>query len=598
MEEDFGIIAVMDLKLFAVLAVTINFLSVLSLSNDNILEHDPQVAMWCGKLNQHKDVKTGKWVSSENMEDTCKTEKKDILRYCKKAYAKLDIRNIVEANQAVVINKWCDPARKDCTGTNDHVVPYRCLVGEFEADALLVPDGCNFEHLHKSSKCKSHDQWKVKAAEKCKAQGKHLQGYGVLLPCAVDKFTGVEFVCCPKKPKETKSEVKDVKVIALTETPTEVETPTSSIDDLEALVAKFAKSVPAISLGCDRKKFHFKRQKMEDEHRKRVSTVIKQWEDAEKRYNVIKKDDPSQAESMIKGVMDRFKKTVASLEEQAKLERERLRDEHHQCVQIDVNNKKHKAMKDFVKSMKETVRDPNKILEAVQRFVKVCTQDRLHNLRHFEFVKKHSPKKAEDIRGILQQHLRLINQHVNQSMILLYKLPEIARHFRFILPDWAPKPPTPMTEKPTTVALPELKSTSSPTEGPVPTERPTEIDAENTPELYSTVKPALDDEEDDEGEPENNEHGEFDARTGDRKEKKPWGDRSPTTLAAVIGLSCGALVIMVIIIIVMAVRRTGSSRGPTKTVLVNPDNQSSDKQHLLEMQKNGYENPTYKLFDY
>ena len=76
--------------------------------------------------------------------------------------------------------------------------------------------------------------------------------------------------------------------------------------------------------------------------------------------------------------MERFKKTVASLEEQAKLERERLREEHHQCVQIDVNNKKHKAMKDFVKAMKERVRDPNKILEAVQRFVKTCTQDRLH----------------------------------------------------------------------------------------------------------------------------------------------------------------------------------------------------------------------------
>ena len=168
-----------------------------------------------------------------------------------------------------------------------------------------------------------------------------------------------------------------------------------------------------------------------------------------------------------------------------------------------------------------------------------------------------------------------------------------------------------LTEKPTTVTLSKLKSTSSPTEGPVPTERPTETGAEDTHELYSTVEPTT---EDDEGEPETNEHGETEAHTGDslagglsggqhkgkkhHHHKKPWGERSPTTLAAVIGLSCGALVIMVIIIIAMAVRRTGSNRGPTKTVLVDPDNQSSDKQHLLEMQKNGYENPTYKFFDY
>lgn len=76
--------------------------------------------------------------------------------------------------------------------------------------------------------------------------------------------------------------------------------------------------------------------------------------------------------------MEQFKKSVASLEQKAKLERQRLHEEHHQCVQIDVNNKKHKAMKDFVKSMKATVHNPNKILEAVQRFVKICAQDRLH----------------------------------------------------------------------------------------------------------------------------------------------------------------------------------------------------------------------------
>jgi len=457
----------------------------------------------------------------------------------------------------------------------------------------------------------SHDQWKVKAAAKCKEQGKHLHGYGVLLPCNVDMFSGVEFVCCPRKHKKTKT---------VEPTSTEAETPTSTTSDLETLVAKFEKSVPEKSVGCNRKKYHVKRQKMEDNHRKQVSAEIKHWKDAEKQYNIIKKDDPLQAESMIKGVMEQFKKSVASLEQRAKLERQRLHEEHHRCVQIDVNNKKHKAMKDFVKSMKASTRDPNKILEAVQRFVKVCTQDRLHNLRHFEFVKKHSPKRVEQLRVVLQRHLELINRHVNESMVLLYKLPEIAQHFRFILPDWAPKPPSPPTENP------ELSSTSI-TEGAVPTELPTKVHHEeahkpstkkskdsketltelNTGtdnDVFTTITPTTDD---DEGEPEINEHGvsslyasQYHGKPNPppRKPKRVWGKRSPTTLAAVIGLSCGALVIMVIIIIAMAVRRSGGSRGPTKTVLVDPDNQNSDKEHLLDMQKNGYENPTYKFFDY
>jgi hypothetical protein len=57
----------------------------------------------------------------------------------------------------------------------------------------------------------------------------------------------------------------------------------------------------SVILGCDRKKYHLRRKNMENEHRQRMSRVIKEWEDSEKRYNILKNDDPKQAEQMIKG---------------------------------------------------------------------------------------------------------------------------------------------------------------------------------------------------------------------------------------------------------------------------------------------------------
>lgn len=69
---------------------------------------------------------------------------------------------------------------------------------------------------------------------------------------------------------------------------------------------------------------------------------------------------------------------VSSFEDQVKLERARLKEEHHQCTQIDLNDKKNKAMADFVAALQEEPQDANKILEAVQRYVRFCTQDRLH----------------------------------------------------------------------------------------------------------------------------------------------------------------------------------------------------------------------------
>lgn len=63
------------------------------------------------------------------------------------------------------------------------------------------------------------------------------------------------------------------------------------------------------------------------------------------------------------------------------------------------------------------------------------------SLRYFEYVQKHHPEKAEEAREALQNHFKGINKLVNESMILLYKLPEVARQFQFDLPDWIPKPP-------------------------------------------------------------------------------------------------------------------------------------------------------------
>lgn len=76
--------------------------------------------------------------------------------------------------------------------------------------------------------------------------------------------------------------------------------------------------------------------------------------------------------------LENFKKSLNTFDEQAKLERARLKEEHHQCMQIDLNDKKNQALRDFVAALQEVPRDGNKILEAERRFIKTCTQDRLH----------------------------------------------------------------------------------------------------------------------------------------------------------------------------------------------------------------------------
>jgi len=71
-------------------------------------------------------------------------------------------------------------------------------VGPFQSDALLVPEHCVFDHVHNSRLCSSYDHWNRTALQSCNARGYQLQNFAILQPCGIDKFNGVEFVCCPR----------------------------------------------------------------------------------------------------------------------------------------------------------------------------------------------------------------------------------------------------------------------------------------------------------------------------------------------------------------------------------------------------------------
>ncbi|XP_027439555.1 amyloid-beta precursor protein isoform X5 [Zalophus californianus] len=165
-------------------------------SNAGLLA-EPQVAMFCGKLNMHMNVQNGKWESDPSGTKTCIGTKEDILQYCQEVYPELQITNVVEANQPVTIQNWCKRGRKQCKTHAHIVIPYRCLVGEFVSDALLVPDKCKFLHQERMDVCETHLHWHTVAKETCSEKTTNLHGYGMLLPCGIDKFRGVEFVCCP-----------------------------------------------------------------------------------------------------------------------------------------------------------------------------------------------------------------------------------------------------------------------------------------------------------------------------------------------------------------------------------------------------------------
>ncbi|XP_016059962.1 PREDICTED: amyloid-like protein 2 isoform X4 [Miniopterus natalensis] len=152
--------------------------------------------MFCGKLNMHVNIQTGEWEPDPTGTKSCFGTKEEVFQYCQEMYPELQITNVMEANQPASVDNWCRRDKKECK--SHMVVPFKCLVGEFVSDVLLVPEKCQFFHKERMDVCENHQHWHTVVTEACLAQGTALYSYGMLLPCGVDQFHGTEYVCCPQ----------------------------------------------------------------------------------------------------------------------------------------------------------------------------------------------------------------------------------------------------------------------------------------------------------------------------------------------------------------------------------------------------------------
>lgn len=518
---------------------------------------EPQVAMFCGKLNMHVNIQTGRWEPDPSGTKTCVGTKEGVLQYCQEMYPELQITNVVEANQPIRIENWCKKEKKVCKGHAHIVVPYKCLVGEFVSDVLLVPEKCKFFHKERMDMCVSHQQWHGVAKEACAKSSMMLHSYGMLLPCGIDKFHGTEYVCCPASragesappslPSQEDDEEEEVEDEEIDETdlddedavedsetptdeqPTPKEEPVHEDEDedeedeeeyhyvyedeeadkedeyekkesskmsesqdedktlqevkavctLEAETGPCRASMPRwhfdmsqrkcvrfIYGGCagnrnnfdseeycmavckrltmpptpqptddvdiyfetpadDKEHSRFQRAKeqLEIRHRNRMERVRKEWEEADRQAKNLPKAERQT-------LMQHFQAMVESLEEEAASEKQQLVETHLARVEAMLNDRRRLALENYLAALQADPPRPHRILQALRRYVRAENKDRQHTIRHYQHVLAVDPEKAAQMKSQVMTHLRVIEERMNQSLSLLYKVPYVAEEIQ------------------------------------------------------------------------------------------------------------------------------------------------------------------------
>ncbi|XP_053163462.1 amyloid-beta precursor protein isoform X3 [Hemicordylus capensis] len=454
---------------------------------------EPQVAMFCGKLNMHMNVQNGKWESDPSGIKSCIGTKEEILQYCQQVYPELQITNVVEANQPVTIQNWCKRGWKQCKSHPHIVVPYRCLVGEFVSDALLVPDKCKFLHQERMDICETHLHWHTVAKESCSEKSMNLHDYGMLLPCGIDKFRGVEFVCCPvadesdnidsadaeeddsdvwwggegadyadgsydKVTEEQLTEEEDVADVEdenaddddddgdeaeeetedqyqeATERTTSIATTTTTTTESVEEVVRVPTTAASTPDAVD-KYLETPGDENEHSHFQKAKEML-EAKHREKMSQVMREWEEAehQAKNLPKAdkkaVIQHFQEKVESLEQEAANERQQLVETHMARVEAMLNDRRSVALENYITALQAVPPKPRHVFNMLKKYVRAEQKDRQHTLKHFEHVRMVDPKKAAQIRSQVMTHLRVIYERMNQSLSLLYNVPAVAEEIQ------------------------------------------------------------------------------------------------------------------------------------------------------------------------
>ncbi|XP_028002695.2 amyloid beta precursor like protein 2 isoform X4 [Eptesicus fuscus] len=455
---------------------------------------EPQIAMFCGKLNMHVNIQTGEWEPDPSGTKSCFGTKEEVLQYCQEMYPELQITNVMEANQPASVDNWCRRDKKQC---KSHVViPFKCLVGEFVSDVLLVPEKCQFFHKERMDVCENHQHWHTLVKEACLTQGMTLYSYGMLLPCGVDQFHGTEYVCCPQtkavesavskedEDEEGEEEEEEDYDVYKSEFPTEAdledfteaaadddgededededeeeevvedrdyyydtfkgddyneETPTAPSSD-GAIAAKEMThdvKVPPTPLPTSDVDVYFETSADDNEHA-RFQKAKEQLEIRHRnRMDRVKKEWEEaelQAKNLPKAerqtLIQHFQAMVKALEKEAASEKQQLVETHLARVEAMLNDRRRMALENYLAALQADPPRPHRILQALRRYVRAENKDRLHTVRHYQHVLAVDPEKAAQMKSQVMTHLHVIEERRNQSLSLLYKVPYVAQEIQ------------------------------------------------------------------------------------------------------------------------------------------------------------------------
>ncbi|XP_023648015.1 amyloid beta precursor like protein 1 [Paramormyrops kingsleyae] len=360
---------------------------------------------------------------------------------------------------------------------------------------------------------------------------------------------------------------------------------------------------------------NFVRAKLDLEERrmKSINEIMKEWAEADNQSRNLPKSDRQ-------ALNEHFQSVLQTLEEQVAGERQRLVETHLARVVATLNNNRRLALESYLTAVQSIPPQRDRVLQALKRYMAAEQKDRRHTLRHYRHIEAVDPQKAEQMKFQVYTHLHVIEERMNQSLALLYKVPMLGEELHDEIQELVKSEKGDISELMTTSF-----SETHTTEELLPAESEEEKDDEEEEEKAFQNRPYPPNID---SQPINKKVSgmdEYDYTTAEKIPNYEYEEKvnSSVELKQVVykspgiqrdelqpdaletfnrGAMVGLLVVAVAIAMVMVISLLLVRRKPYGTISHGIVEQvdpmlSPEERQLSKMQNHGYENPTYKFFE-
>jgi len=379
--------------------------------------YEPMVAMVCpekGELMKHFQNKflatTGKWETDYGVKATCKTDKLDVLEYCKQVYPELKITNTIQSTKYQKIDRWCRTGNLKCRGPARWVKPYRCI--EATPSSTPAPSTVSTTDNMLLPKVEKDDEYYYDDDEYLEEEDDDDDYYD---------DDDDEYEDDDDEYDEDDYDDDDDDLYEDDELLNRIDTDTKAKSDNIDIDPYYTHYNPL----DEHVEFSTALERLEDTHRIKMTKVMKEWSSIEKKYTSLAKTDREHADKLKQEMSDQFEKRIQNLEKENEAEKDQLIAMHQQRVVSRINQRKEDAMKCYTDSLNAIPVSYPKVRECLEKLLRALHKDRHHTLAHYKNMVETTPAKADQQKEVTLQHLTDIDRIVNESLSLLDRFPDL-----------------------------------------------------------------------------------------------------------------------------------------------------------------------------